>query len=185
MSAWCLQPEIRKVIYKCVWHSFSRSTIKVRWLILGFRISYILDLANVRIDTKIKSVARLQPEIGKVIQLMCDLEFQDQPSRSHDFLTYLIFLTSKMLESTLRSTSHHVYNRRWERSCKKVFDLDFQGHAIKIEFFHYHRWISWPRQTYPWEIFSRNSDGKAKIQGGLYHPLGRFSVGEIPWVSAG
>ena len=30
----------------------------------------------------------------------------------------------------------------YERSCKKVFDLDFQGHAIKIEFVHYHRWIS-------------------------------------------
>ena len=36
MSAWCLQPEIRKVIYKCVLPSFLRSTIKVRWLILGF-----------------------------------------------------------------------------------------------------------------------------------------------------
>ena len=36
MSVWCLQPEIRKVIHKCVWPSFSRSTIKVRWLILGF-----------------------------------------------------------------------------------------------------------------------------------------------------
>jgi hypothetical protein len=24
----------------------------------------------------------------------------------------------------------------------KVFDLDFQGHAIKIEFFRYHRWIA-------------------------------------------
>ena len=36
ISVWCLQPEIRKVIYKCVWPSFSRSNIKVRWLILVF-----------------------------------------------------------------------------------------------------------------------------------------------------
>ena len=42
-----------------------------------------------------------------------------------------------MLESTPRSTLYHIYNRRYERSCKRVFDLDFQGHAIKIEFFHY------------------------------------------------
>ena len=35
------------------------------------RFSEILDLANVRIDTKIKSVACIQPEIRKVIQLMC------------------------------------------------------------------------------------------------------------------
>ena len=33
--------------------------------------SEILDLANVRIDTKIKSVACIQPEIRKVIQWMC------------------------------------------------------------------------------------------------------------------
>ena len=36
---------------------------------LGF--SKILDLANVRIDTKIKSLACIQPEIRKVIQLIC------------------------------------------------------------------------------------------------------------------
>ena len=40
-----------------------------------------------------------------------------------------------MSESTPRSTLYHVYNRRYERSCKKVFDLDCQGHAIKIDFF--------------------------------------------------
>ena len=33
-----------------------------------FEFSEILDLANVRIDTKIKSVACIQPEIWKVIQ---------------------------------------------------------------------------------------------------------------------
>ena len=33
--------------------------------------SEILDLANVRIDTKIKSVTCIQPEIRKVIQLIC------------------------------------------------------------------------------------------------------------------
>ena len=44
MSVWCLQPEIRKVIHKCVWPSFSRSTIKVRWLILGFLRSSTLQM---------------------------------------------------------------------------------------------------------------------------------------------
>ena len=59
--------------------------------VILFNIFDILDLENVRIDTKINFVSCLQPEI--------------------------------------------------RRSCKKVFDLDFQGYAIKIEFFHYHRWI--------------------------------------------
>ena len=39
--------------------------------VTDFRFSEILDLANVRIDTKIKSVACIQPEIRKVIQWMC------------------------------------------------------------------------------------------------------------------
>ena len=36
-----------------------------------FNIFDILDLENVKIDTKIKSVACVQPEIRKVIQLIC------------------------------------------------------------------------------------------------------------------
>ena len=40
-----------------------------------------------------------------------------------------------MLESTPRSSLFHVYNPRYEKPCKKVFDLDFQSHAMKIEFF--------------------------------------------------
>ena len=39
--------------------------------VTDFRFSEILGLANVRIDTKIKSVACIQPEIRKVIHLMC------------------------------------------------------------------------------------------------------------------
>ena len=41
-----------------------------------------------------------------------------------------------MLESTLRSTSYHVCNRRYERSCKKVFDLDFKvKHQGQVTYF--------------------------------------------------
>ena len=36
--------------------------------VTDFRFFEILDLANVRIDTKIKSVACIQPEIRKVKQ---------------------------------------------------------------------------------------------------------------------
>ena len=39
--------------------------------VTDFEFSEILDLANVRIDTKIMSVACIQPEIRKVIQLIC------------------------------------------------------------------------------------------------------------------
>ena len=39
--------------------------------VTDFKFSEILDLANVRIDTKIKYVACIQPEMRKVIQLIC------------------------------------------------------------------------------------------------------------------
>ena len=151
----------------------------------NFRFFEILNLAYVRIDTKIKSVASIhksvasiQPEIGKVIQLTCVTLSSKVNRPSHMiFLTYLISLTSKMLESTPRLTSYYVYNRRWERSCKKVFDLDFQGHAMKIEFFHYHRWIPWPRKHTHEKYFKKFGREKAEIQGGLYQPpLGHLRV---------
>ena len=79
-----------------------------------------------------------------------------------------------MLESTSRSTLYHVYNRRYGRSCKKVFDLDFQGHAIKIEFFHYHRWIPWPRKHTHEKYFWKIRTGRPKSRGGVVPtpPLG-------------
>ena len=39
--------------------------------VTGFGFSEILDIVNVRIDTKIKSAACIQPELRKVIQWMC------------------------------------------------------------------------------------------------------------------
>ena len=89
-----------------------------------------------------------------------------------------------MLESTPRSTLYHVYNRRYKRSCKKVFDLDFQGHAMKIEFFSLSRLDSVTPKTYPREIFLKNSDGKTEIQGGGTHPPWASEVGFSPWASA-
>ena len=115
--------------------------------VTGLGFSEILDIVNVRIDTKIKSAACIQPELRKVIQWMCvTLSSKVNRKVTWLFITFSISLTSKMLESIPRSSLYHVYNPRYESSCKKVFDLDFQGHAIKIEFFHYHRWIPWPRK---------------------------------------
>ena len=70
-------------------------------------------LWNVRIDTKIKSAACIQPELRKVIQWMCVTVSSKVNRQGHViFSTFLISSTSKMLESTPRSTSYHVYNRR-------------------------------------------------------------------------
>ena len=86
-SVACIQPEMRKVIQLiCVTLS---SKVNRQGHVIFFNIFDIPDLENVRIDTKIKSVACIQPEMRKVIQLMCDLEFQGQPSRSRDFLQHI------------------------------------------------------------------------------------------------
>ena len=77
-----------------------------------FNIFDILDLDNVRIDTKIDFVSCLQPEIWKVMQKSVWPRF----SRSNIKARWLILgflksLTLKMLESTPVSSLYHVYNR--------------------------------------------------------------------------
>ena len=82
-----------------------------------------------------------------------------------------------MLESTPRSTLYHVYNRRYERSCKKVFDLDFQGHAIKIEFFIITVGFLDPENIPMRNIFEKFGREDQNPGGGWYPPpLGRPKV---------
>ena len=87
---------------------------------IHFRFFDISDPKNVRIDTKIKSVPRLQPEITKVIQKGVWPWFS--------------------------------------RSCNedRIFSLSPLD--------------SLTPKTYPYVIFSKNSYGKTKIQGGGTHP---------------
>ena len=62
----CIQPEIRKVIQLiCVTLSFK---VNRQGHMTFFNIFDILDLENVRIDTKINFVSCLQPEMRKVMQ---------------------------------------------------------------------------------------------------------------------
>ena len=91
-SVACIQPEMRKVIQLiCVTLS---SKVNRQGYVIFFNIFDIPDLQNVRIDTKIKSVACIQPEMRKVIQLICvtlssKVNRQGQPSRSRDFLQHI------------------------------------------------------------------------------------------------
>ena len=97
------------------------------------RFSEILDLEYVRFDTKNRVNSRHTAGDKQVhMKKVYDLEFQGQPMKvSCLFLIFLISSILKMLKSTLRSTSYHVCNRRYERSCKKMFDLDFQGQTSR------------------------------------------------------
>ena len=68
--------------------------------VTDFAFFEILNFANVRIDTKIKCLACIQPEIRKVIQLLCvTLSFKvNRQSQMIFFSTFSISTTSKMLE---------------------------------------------------------------------------------------
>ena len=56
-----------------------------------------------------------------------------------------------------------------------MFDLDFQSHAMKIEFFHYHRWIPWPRKHTHEKYSQKIRTGRQKSRGvASTPPLGVF-----------
>ena len=155
--------------------------------VTDFRFSEILDIVNVRIDTKIKSAACMQPELRKVIQWMRVWPWLPR-STVKVTIFFNIFdildLENVRFDTKFEFISCLQPGIRKLRSCKKVFDLDFQGHAMRIEFFHFHRWIPWPRKHTHEKYFQKNSDGKVKSRG-WYPPPWAFSVDEIPWASEG
>ena len=64
--------------------------------VIDFEFFEILGIVDVRIDTKIKSAACIQPEIRKVLQCMCvTLSFKVNRQGHVIFSAFLISLTSK------------------------------------------------------------------------------------------
>ena len=153
--------------------------------VTDFAFFEILDLADVRIDTKIKCLACIQPEIRKVIQLICvTLSFKVN-CQGH-MIFFNIFDIHDLENVRIDTKINFVSGLQLEmrKVMQKVFDLDFQGHAMEIEFFHYHRWIPWLRKHTHEKYFWKIRTGRLKSRG-LIQPPWAFSVGEIPWASAG
>ena len=93
-SASCIQPELMKVIqWMCV---TLNSKVNRQGHGIVFNIFDILDLENVRIDTKINFVSCLQPEIWKVMQKGVWPWFSRSCNKDRIFsLSPLDFLTPK------------------------------------------------------------------------------------------
>ena len=142
--------------------------------VTDFGFYEILDIVNVRIDTKIKSVACVQPELRKVIRWMSvTLSFKVNRQgpviffNSFDILnlenaridTKIEFVSC--LQPEIRKVMQNGVWPWFSRSCSRdrIFSLSPLDSLIL--------------KTYPRKIFSKNSDGKAKIQWGWY-PLGVF-----------
>ena len=88
--------------------------------IIYFRFVEFLDLDYVKINTKIKSVVCIQPEIIKVIwkYVWPWFSISTMEVRWH-MLVISRFPTSDMFKSTPRLSLYHVYNWRWTRGHNK------------------------------------------------------------------
>ena len=85
-----------------------------------FNLFDIFDLDNARIDTKIKSVPCLQPEITKVIPVhMYDLDFQGQPSRSRDLFWFI-----------WDPRPRECWNQHQDQVCSMYIQTDKRGHVV-------------------------------------------------------
>ena len=178
ISVWCLQPEIRKGhTQTCLTLIFK---VNHQGQMTDFGFYEILDFENVRIDTKIKSAACIQPELRKVIQWTC-VTLSSKVNRQGHVIFFNIFdildlenvrIDTKIdfvscLQPEIRKVTQKGVWPWFSRSCNK--DRIFSLSPLD----------SLTPKTYPWEIFSKNSDGKAKIQGGVAStppppPLGVF-----------
>ena len=85
--------------------------------VTDFGFSEIRDIVNVRMNTKIESIACIQPKISKVIGKMC-MTLSSKFKRLKYVNYFNIFDISglEMLESIQRSCLYDVYNQRYERS---------------------------------------------------------------------
>ena len=126
----------------------------------------IPDFANVRIDTKIKSVACIQPEIRKVIQLIC-MTLSSKVNRQghiiffnifdiHDFENVRIDTKINFVLCSQQEMRKVMQNGVWPwfaRSCNedRFFSLSPLDYLTP--------------KSYSWGIFSKHSDGKTKFQG--------------------
>ena len=153
MSLWCLQPEIRKVIHKCVLTFIFK--VNHQGHVTDFGFSEILDPANVRIDTKIKSVSCIQPEIRKVIQWMCvTLNFKVNRQGHMIFFNILdiydlenVRIDTKInIVSCLQPEIRKVMQKGVWPWCSRSCNKDRILSLSPLD--------SLTPKTYPWEIFS-------------------------------
>ena len=138
---------------------------------IDFGFSAILDLENVRIDTKVKSALCIQPELMKVIQWMC-VTLNSKVNRQGHGIVFNIFdildLENVRIDTKINFVSC-LQPEIWKVMQKGVWPW-FSRSCNKDKKFSLSPLDSLTPKTYPWEIFLKNSDGKTKIQGGWYPP---------------
>ena len=151
--------------------------VKHQGQVTDFEFSEILDLENVRFDTKVESASCIQPELMKVIQWMC-VTLSSKVNRQSHRIVFNIFdildIENVRIDTEINFVSR-LHPEIWKVMQKGVwpwFSRSCKGDGI------FSLWLldSLTPETYPWEIFLKNSDGEAKIQEVVSTPLGRFRL---------
>ena len=139
---------------------------------IDFGFSEILDLENVRIDTKVKSASCIQPELMKVIQWMC-VTLNSKVNRQGHRIVFNIFdildLENVRIDTKINFVSC-LQPEIWKVMQKGVWPW-FSRSCNKDRIFHYHRWIPWPRKHTHEKYFWKIRTGKPKSSG-VVPPLG-------------
>ena len=142
-----------------------------------FAFFKILDLANVRIDTKIKCLACIQPETRKVIQLIC-VTLSFKVNRQGHVIEFNIFDILDLKNVRIETKINFVSCLQPE--IRKVMQKGvwpwFSRSCNKDRIFSLSPLDSLTPRTYPWEIFSKKFGRECKNPGwGLHQPpLGVF-----------
>ena len=167
----CLQPEIWKVMRQ---RSLTLIFKVNHWgQVTDFGFSEILDIADVRID--IKSASCIQPELRKVIQWMC-VTLNSKINRQGQVIVfnicYILDLENVRIDTKINFVSC-LQPETWKVTQKGVWPWFSRSCNKDRIFFHYHRWIPWPRKHTHGNI-SKKSYGEAKIKGVVPTPLSVF-----------
>ena len=157
---------------------------------IDFGFSEILDLENVRIDTKVKSASCIQPELMKVIQCMCVTLSSKVNRQGHGFVFNIFDILD--LENVRIDTKINFVSclqpEIWKVMQKGVWPW-FSRSCNKDGIFSLSPLDSLTPKTYPWEIFPKNSDGRPKSRGRVVPthppPPWAYEGGFLPWASAG
>ena len=147
--------------------------------VTDFGFSEILDLANVRIDTKIKSVACIQPEIRKVIQRMCvTLSFKVNRQGHMNFFNIFDIYDLENVRIDTKINFVSCLQPEIRKVMQKGVWPWFSRSCNKDRIFHYRCWIPWPRKHTHEKYFHEIRTGRQKSRGVIStpSPLGRPKV---------
>ena len=134
--------------------------------VTDFEFSEILDLANVRIDTKIKSVACIQPGIRKVIQLICVTLSSKVNRQGHiTFINIFDILDHENVRIDTKIDFVSCLQPEIRKVTQKGVWPWFSRSYNKDRIFYYHRWIPWPRKHTHEKYFQKVRTGRQKSRG--------------------